>query len=427
MHEPEVRAAPAALDRPGAPRTGLANSAGMRIHVVQGDIAEQNVDAIVNATGASLVGGGGVSGAIHRRGGPTILAELRQLHATEYRTGLPTGQAVATTAGNLPARWVIHTVGPVHSPGEDRSELLASCYRESLRIADELGAATVAFPAISAGRRGWPCDDAARIAIGTVRAIATRVTDVRFVLLDQDAYTAFVNNLGPNDEEIAAALAAKPADRWRRLFDLADSLSPGDLDVRWRGGGEKRPEVLTLNHPIYSDSVQAIIESLDELGVIVSFNWPEWHRTSPLFPDAAGLMEAPVADAARLATTYVRGERFSDGAIQRSIENGALLAILNRLRRWFETEHPNPDDGARGDVDASKITYRDIEAVTRQMIFYKVEADGLDTYGLMKARNFDAIFAAIADDPIGETPSAVRADVERALDVFGRREPRDSE
>jgi O-acetyl-ADP-ribose deacetylase (regulator of RNase III) len=384
-----------------APVTGLANSPGMRIHVVQGDITEQNVDAIVNATGASLVGGGGVSGAIHRSGGPAILAELRQLHATEYRTGLPTGQAVATTAGNLPARWVIHTVGPVHSPDEDRSELLASCYRESLRIADELGATTVAFPAISAGQRGWPFDDAARIAIGTVRATATQVADVRFVLLDRDAHTAFVNNLGPTDEEITAALAAKPAQRWRRLFDLADRLSPGDLEVRWRGGGVKEPGVFTLNHPLYSDSVQAIIESLYELGVIVSFDWPEWHRTSPLFPDAAGLTEAPVADAARLATTYVRGERFSEGAIQQSIENGALLAILNRLRRWFETERPDPDEGARGEANTSKITYRDIEAVTRQLIAYKIEADRLDTYGIMKARH-----SMQSSQPSATTPSA---------------------
>jgi len=104
----------------------------MRIHVVQGDITEQHVDAIVNATGASLVGGGGVSGPIHRGGGATILAELRQLHDIEYRTGLPTGQAVATTAGNLRANWVIHTVGPVHSPDEDRSELLACIARGAL-------------------------------------------------------------------------------------------------------------------------------------------------------------------------------------------------------------------------------------------------------------------------------------------------------
>jgi O-acetyl-ADP-ribose deacetylase (regulator of RNase III) len=315
----------------------------MRIHVVQGDIAEQDVDAVINAAGVSLVGGGGVSGAISRRGGPAIVAELRQLRAGRYRTGLPIGQAVATTAGKLPARWVIHTVGPVHSPDEDRSELLASCYRESLRIADDLGATTVAFPAISAGQRGWPHDDAARIAIGTVRATATRVTDVRFVLLDEDAYRAFVATTGPTDEEIAAALAAKPVERWRRLFDLADSLSPGKLEVRWRGGDEKEPGVFTVGYPVYSDSVSAIVESLYELGVIVSFNWPEWHRTSPLFPDAVGLTEAPVADAARLATTFVRGERFSEGAIHQALENGALLAILNRLRRWFETERPGPD------------------------------------------------------------------------------------
>lgn len=195
----------------------------------------------------------------------------------------------------------------------------------------------------------------------------------------------------------------------------------------WHGGGEKEPGVFILSYPLYSDSVQAIIELLYELGVIVSFNWPEWQRSSPFFPDAAGLMEAPVADAARLATTYVRGERFNDGAIQQSIENGALLAILNRLRRWFETEHPNPDGGGRDEANTSKITYRDIEAVARQMIFYQVEADRLDTYGLMKARHFDQIFAAIADHPIGDTPSAVRADVERALNVFGPPEPRDSE
>ena len=102
----------------------------------------------------------------------------------------PTGQAVATTAGRLPARWVIHTVGPV-SPTEDRSALLASCYRESLRVADELGAATVAFPAVSAGIYGWPIDDAARIAIGTVRAPTPQCWKVRFVLFGADVLEAF--------------------------------------------------------------------------------------------------------------------------------------------------------------------------------------------------------------------------------------------
>ncbi|MFI9352272.1 O-acetyl-ADP-ribose deacetylase [Streptomyces lydicus] len=162
---------------------------------VQGDITEQAVDAVVNAANSSLLGGGGVDGAIHRRGGPEILAECRALRASRYGRGLPTGQAVATTAGRLPARWVIHTVGPVYSASEDRGDLLASCYRESLRVADELGARTVAFPAISTGIYGWPMDDGARIAVETVRATDTAVEEVRFVLFDAQAYDVFATRL----------------------------------------------------------------------------------------------------------------------------------------------------------------------------------------------------------------------------------------
>ncbi|MFE9577459.1 O-acetyl-ADP-ribose deacetylase [Nocardia sp. NPDC006044] len=161
------------------------------IVLVQGDITEQAVDAVVNAANSSLLGGGGVDGAIHRKGGPAILDACRDLRASHYGKGLPTGKAVATTAGNLPARWVIHTVGPVWSAQEDRSDSLASCYRESLRLADELGAQTVAFPAISTGIFGWPIDDGARIAIETVRSVDTTVREVRFVLFGPEAYAAF--------------------------------------------------------------------------------------------------------------------------------------------------------------------------------------------------------------------------------------------
>ncbi len=163
----------------------------MKVTLVLGDITEQPVDAVVNAANSSLLGGGGVDGAIHRRGGPQILAECRELRVTEYPRGLPTGQAVATTAGELPARWVIHTVGPVYSPSGDRSALLASAFRESLRVADELGAQTVAFPAVSAGVYGWPIDDAARIAVATVLAAGSSVAEVRFVLFGQREYDAF--------------------------------------------------------------------------------------------------------------------------------------------------------------------------------------------------------------------------------------------
>ncbi|MFF7765716.1 O-acetyl-ADP-ribose deacetylase [Streptomyces massasporeus] len=165
------------------------------IELVQGDITRESVDAIVNAANSSLLGGGGVDGAIHRRGGPAILEDCRRLRAAHLGKGLPTGRAVATTAGDLDARWVVHTVGPVFSATEDRSGLLASCYRESLRVAGELGARTVAFPAISTGVYGWPMDDGARIAVETVRAADTTVEEVRFVLFDERAYEAFAAQL----------------------------------------------------------------------------------------------------------------------------------------------------------------------------------------------------------------------------------------
>jgi O-acetyl-ADP-ribose deacetylase (regulator of RNase III) len=160
---------------------------------VQGDITDQEVDAIVNAANHGLLGGGGVDGAIHRRGGQEILQACRELRATSYPDGLPTGEAVATTAGRLKAKWVIHTVGPTWAKTKDKSGLLADCFRSSLRVADELGAATVAFPAISAGVYRWPIADAARIAVSTVRATSTQVAEVRFVLFSQQAYDAFAS------------------------------------------------------------------------------------------------------------------------------------------------------------------------------------------------------------------------------------------
>ncbi|WP_121842800.1 O-acetyl-ADP-ribose deacetylase [Streptomyces sp. S5] len=164
--------------------------------LVKGSITEQDVDAVVNAANSSLLGGGGVDGAIHRQGGPEILVACRDLRASHYGKGLPTGEAVATTAGRLPARWVIHTVGPVWSASEDRSQLLASCHREALRVAGELGARTVAFPAISTGVYRWPLEDAARIATETVRATPTSVEEVRFVLFDDRAYEVFAARIG---------------------------------------------------------------------------------------------------------------------------------------------------------------------------------------------------------------------------------------
>ena len=166
------------------------------IVLVRGDITEQDVDAVVNAANSSLLGGGGVDGAIHRKGGPEILEDCKRIRSERYPDGLPTGKAVATTAGRLPARWVIHTVGPVYAKSEDRSHLLAGCHAESLKVADELGARTVAFPAISTGVYGYPLEEAAPVAVAAVRGADTRVEEVRFVLFDRAAHEAFERALG---------------------------------------------------------------------------------------------------------------------------------------------------------------------------------------------------------------------------------------
>jgi O-acetyl-ADP-ribose deacetylase (regulator of RNase III) len=154
----------------------------MRIELVEGDITEQHVDAIVNAANSSLLGGGGVDGAIHSRGGQAIVEECRQLRASRYPQGLPTGEAVVTTAGKLPARWVIHTVGPIYEPDVDQADLLRRCYTSALAVADELAAATVAFPLMSAGIFGWPVEDAVRQALTALGAAETSVAEARLVL-----------------------------------------------------------------------------------------------------------------------------------------------------------------------------------------------------------------------------------------------------
>jgi O-acetyl-ADP-ribose deacetylase (regulator of RNase III) len=156
----------------------------MEITVVEGDITEQDVDAVVNAANRAMRGGGGVDGAIHRAGGPAVLEDCRQ----RFPDGLATGQAGWTTAGNMPAGWVIHVVGPNFNAGERDRSLLTSCYANALKVADELGARSVAFPLVSAGIYGWPREDAIAAAIETLRNTETQVEEARIVAFGQKAY-----------------------------------------------------------------------------------------------------------------------------------------------------------------------------------------------------------------------------------------------
>lgn len=176
--------------------THEAEIGGARLRLVRGDITDQEVDAIVNAANSSLMGGGGVDGAIHRRGGSAILDACKRIRAEEYEEGLPTGQAVITTAGDLPASAVIHTVGPRWSGGDaGEAELLASAYRSSLEIAARHGHRVVAFPSISTGAYGYPVTEAAGVAVSTLRAVlqerAGSFDEVRLVLFSDQHLAAY--------------------------------------------------------------------------------------------------------------------------------------------------------------------------------------------------------------------------------------------
>jgi O-acetyl-ADP-ribose deacetylase len=165
----------------------------VKVTVVQGDITQQEVDAVVNAANNRMRGGSGVDGAIHRAGGPAVLQDC----VARFPDGLATGDAGWTTAGNMRAQWVIHVVGPVHGVG-DRS-LLTSCYRRALEVADERGARSVAFPLVSAGVYGWPKDDAIAAALEVFETADTRVEEARLVAYDHATYEQILNQTGRDD------------------------------------------------------------------------------------------------------------------------------------------------------------------------------------------------------------------------------------
>ena len=166
------------------------------LQLIKGDITEVETDAIVNAANSSLLGGGGVDGAIHRRGGPKILEECKRIRTTQWPDGLPTGKAVITSGGNLKAKYVIHTVGPIWMGGfHVESELLKQAYRNSLKLAVANGIKTIAFPSISTGAYGYPIEEASRIAVGTVKAFLEkedRIEKVIFVLFSDRDFEVYL-------------------------------------------------------------------------------------------------------------------------------------------------------------------------------------------------------------------------------------------
>lgn len=155
-----------------------------RLIIKSGDLTDEFVDAIVNAANSTLLGGGGVDGAIHRRGGPAILQQCREIRKTRYPSGLPTGEAVITTGGDLPARYVIHTVGPVYGMNQDRdAELLAACYQNSIELAVSSNLKTIAFPSISTGAFGYPKHQAAPVVYRTLASLLERHIDIEVSIL----------------------------------------------------------------------------------------------------------------------------------------------------------------------------------------------------------------------------------------------------
>jgi O-acetyl-ADP-ribose deacetylase len=180
------------------PSKTLASFLGGKVHVVTGDITKQDVDAIVNAANSTLLGGGGVDGAIHAKGGPKILEACRELRRTRFPRGLPIGEAVLTTGGQLPARHVIHTVGPITAIGkEPDASMLAACYRNSLALAAEHGLRSIAFPAVSTGAYGYPPERAAPVVSETIESVLSAgspVEQVRLVFFDENDARTFLKH-----------------------------------------------------------------------------------------------------------------------------------------------------------------------------------------------------------------------------------------
>lgn len=311
------------------------------IEVVLGDITREQTDAVVTAANESLMGGGGVDGAIHRAAGP------RLAQAGAAIGPCAPGDAMATSAFDLdpPVKHVIHTVGPVwEGGGHGEADVLASCYRHCLKVADELGVGSIAFPAIATGVYGFPATQAARIAVSTIASTSTAVQQVRLIAFDETTRDLLAAELarrstsGPGDSTLLAQLdtTAERADAWSRLVAAAAefaALPHAEGDVGWMPAKERPDGAITMGYPTYSERVERACRALVDVGAVTpAYPWMQQHP--PTVPHDGAL---PPADAIRLATATVRGERFCDGTIGHAVEQGTLQAILTSLSTWYST------------------------------------------------------------------------------------------
>jgi O-acetyl-ADP-ribose deacetylase (regulator of RNase III) len=309
------------------------------IAVVLGDITCERTDAVVTAANESPMGGGGVDGAIHRAAGP------RLAEAGAAIGPCAPGDAMATPAFGLdpPVKHVIHTVGPVwENSGHGEADVLASCYRRCLQVADELGVRSIAFPAIATGVYGFPAEEAARIAVSTIASTSTAVQQVRLIAFDETTHILLAAELarrstsGPGDSVLLAQLdtTAERADAWSRLVAVVNefvALPHAEGDFRWRPAKERPDGVITVGYPIYGERIERACRALVDVGAVTPA-YPWMQQPPPTVPGDGAL---PPADAVRLATATVRGERFCDGTIGHAVEQGTRPPPQLHPRRLY--------------------------------------------------------------------------------------------
>ena len=286
--------------------------------IIRSDITLMPVDAVVNAANSSLLGGGGVDGAIHRRGGPTILEECKTIRARQG--GCPTGEAVITTAGNMPAQKVIHTVGPVWQGGhKNEPELLANCYRNSLRLAAENGLKTLAFPNISTGVYGYPKSAAAAMALDSVQQgleAYPAIEKVYFVCFDAENYWLYVKQL----------LGTDP-DSLREILKFQDFLTNGTETDFYR-----LADGLSMDPYIYTERVRAFLGTLDQANMTYPYNWKVSNdRAKAVVDDPELLQDSDIVELVRLFTLHIRTNRFVGGHTAAMLMNRHYAKLVDRL------------------------------------------------------------------------------------------------